>query len=167
MPPKKRKASTGPASSSSKAAASSSDQPPGEEDGLQLLDLAGGAGKRRRQLGRRDSDEAVERSIQKHFSGFSQIDLETQKVKGETLRERIRSDRQKLEKGSRLGSTYWRDLVQEWSGINAGIGSLHPEVKDHWAMKWVMIRIQNHNVSMIVFSKSVCRPHPLSGPAHQ
>jgi hypothetical protein len=138
MPPKKRKAQgsgTGPAkgSSSGKAAASSSQQPAGDE-GEHLLDL-GATGKRRRQLGRRDSDEAVERSIQRHFSGFSLIDLETQKVKGQTLRERIRSDRAKLERGGRLGSTYWRDLVQEWSGMNAGVGALHPSIKDCWALK--------------------------------
>jgi hypothetical protein len=140
MPPKRRRPSgpgAGPAkgSSSGKAAASGlAQQQPAEEGEHLLLDLAG-TGKRR-QLGRRESDEAVERSIiQTHFSGFSQIDLETQKVKGETLRERIRSDRAQLERGGRLGSTYWRDLVQEWSAVSAGIGSLHPSIKDCWALK--------------------------------
>jgi hypothetical protein len=138
MPPKKRKApgsGTGPAKRSSGKAAASSSQQLAEDEEHQLLDLdGGGVGTRRRQLGRRDSDETVERSITKHFSGFSQIDLETQKVNNQTLRERIREDRQKLERSGRLGSTYWRDLVQEWSGISS-IGSLRPTTKDYWVLK--------------------------------
>ena len=136
MPPKKRKApgsGTGPAKRSSGKAAASSSRQPAEDDGL--LDFGGGAvGTRRRQLGRRDSDEIFERSITKHFSGYSQIDLETQKVNNQTRRERVREDRQKLDRGGRLGSTYWRDLVQEWSGISS-IGSLRPTTKDYWVLK--------------------------------
>jgi hypothetical protein len=164
MPPKKRKASgpgAGPArGSSGKAAASSLAQPAPEEEHLlgDLADTEGG--KRRRQLGRRDSDEAVERSIQKHFSAFSQIDLETQRVKGQTLRERIRSDRHKLPKGGRLGSTYWRDLVQEWSTVSSGIGDLHPEVKDCWALKSSSEPWVHRFVFVVWFGQSACRPHP-------
>jgi hypothetical protein len=141
MPPKKRKATS---ASSSRPAAGGSlkavppsgpDQQLAGQDASHLLDLAAGTVRKRRQLGRRDSDEAVERSIERHFAGFSQIDLETQRLNGLTLRERVRADRSKLPPKGRLGSTYWRDLVQEWSSLNAGIGGLRPEVKDRWGFK--------------------------------
>ena len=116
------------------ASAASSSKRPADDDDVPLLDLCAGSSRKRRQLGRRDSDETVERSISKHFGGFSKIDLETVKVSGQVLRDRIRTDRHALPTGARLGSTYWRDLVQEWSSINAGIGSLRPTVKDYWAL---------------------------------
>jgi hypothetical protein len=74
---------------------------------------------KRRQLGRRKSEEQVERSLEQHFGHISKIVLETTRIDGLLARERILEDmrhNKKKDAGKkRLGAGYWRDLVQEYS----------------------------------------------------
>ena len=79
---------------------------------------------KRRRLGRRDSDEKIERGIKCHFGWMSKSMLASKRVDGLLLRERIEMDRQKLvdKKGAqRLGPSYWRDLSVKYG---AGQGRL-------------------------------------------
>ena len=84
---------------------------------------------RRRQLGRRSSEEQVERSIQEHFGHLPKIATECKHVDGMTLRQRVRQDLHAAEdqKEGRLGATYWRGLVQLY-GSGVGINSM--QIKD-------------------------------------
>jgi hypothetical protein len=101
----------GVASSSSAPAASSADK--------LLLDKEGsGPAKKRRQLGRRRSEEQTERSLEQHFSHFAKSHLEATRVEGLTARERILRDIRDTRDaggGKRLGAGYWRDLVNSYS----------------------------------------------------
>lgn len=87
------------------------------------------AAKRRRQLGRRQSEEQLERALTQHFAHMSNTDIETTRVEGRTVRERIADD-MKSSKGAaqkkRLGATYWRELV----GIYGDKSSSSKEMKD-------------------------------------
>ena len=77
---------------------------------------------KRRSLGRRDSDEKVERGITLHFGWMSKSLLASKRVDGLLLREKIEQDRAKLsdKKGcQKLGPSYWRDLSVKYG---AGIG---------------------------------------------
>jgi hypothetical protein len=67
--------------------------------------------KRRRQLGRRDSEEAISRAIAKHFSHIPTEVIETAKVDGLLVRDKIRMDRKSLSQGEGLGASYWVDLA--------------------------------------------------------
>lgn len=65
----------------------------------------------RRQLGRRDSEEQVNRAIARHFSHIPSEVVETARVDGLLVRDKIRMDRQGLSAGARLGASYWVDLA--------------------------------------------------------
>lgn len=69
--------------------------------------------KKRRQLGRRRSEEQVERAISTHFGHLSKMELETTRIEGYTARERILADIQAAKRdgvAKRLGAVYWRQL---------------------------------------------------------
>lgn len=86
--------------------------------------------KRRRQLGRRDSEEAVNRAMQKHFAHLPQEVVETHRIDGVLVRDIIRRDRNQLPPGGRLGSAYWVQLAGQISRACAGLDCLRPETKD-------------------------------------
>jgi len=87
----------------------------------------------RRQLGRRNSEETIERAIQQKFSHIPSEVLETKRFDGLLIRDRIRADRSNLDKGQRLGAKYWDSLLAEVGEHVEGLGSLHPSSKDHRA----------------------------------
>jgi len=75
--------------------------------------------KRRRQLGRRRTDEQVERNLAQHLSHVPCAVLETARIDGLPVREKIKQDLQELREsgsGLRLGATYWRELVAKVEG---------------------------------------------------
>lgn len=67
--------------------------------------------KRRRQLGRRDSEEAVSRAMTKHFAHIPKEVVETARVDGLLVHDKIRQDRAALGPGARLGASYWIELA--------------------------------------------------------
>eukprot|EP00972_Heterocapsa_arctica_P108636 15997656-Heterocapsa_arctica.AAC.1 len=69
----------------------------------------------RKQLGRRDSDEAVERGIKRHFGHLPIEVVATHKMDGLVLREHIKRDRANLPAGGRLGSSYWVEMAGRMS----------------------------------------------------
>ena len=67
----------------------------------------------RRQLCRRDTDEATNRAIERHFRGVPKSCIETKLIDGLSLRQRIARDLRASRacgKARRLGTTYWRGL---------------------------------------------------------
>ena len=60
----------------------------------------------RQQLGRRDSDEQVNRAMARHFSHTPSEVVEAARVDGFLARSKIRLDRQGLVPGTRLGASY-------------------------------------------------------------
>ena len=82
--------------------------------------------RKRRTLGRRDSEEKLSRQLSQHFSHMSQQQLATVRVDGLLVRDRIKADRDKLLKGDRrrLSSSYWRDLVSEYTKGLGTFGAL-------------------------------------------
>ena len=84
---------------------------------------------KRHRLGRRDSDEKIERGIKCHFGWMSKSMLASKRVDGLLLRERIELDRQRMvdKKGAqRLGPSYWRDLSMKY-GAGQGDFSVLPD----------------------------------------
>ena len=84
------------------------------------------ASKRRRTLGRRDSEEKLNRQITSHFGHLSAQQLNTIKVGGERVRDRIIRDKKEMEADGceRMGSAYWRGLVKEFSDTQGTFNSL-------------------------------------------
>ena len=77
-----------------------------------IINITQGPAKRpRQQLGRRDSDEVVDRAIKTHFGHLPSEVVETARVDGLLVRDKIRLDRQSLAPGTRLGASYWVDLA--------------------------------------------------------
>jgi hypothetical protein len=96
-----------------------------------LQDMAEPSRKRRRQNGRRGEDEQIERSIQQHFAHLPVLVVETTRVDGLLIRDRIAKDRKAMKDecgNSRLGASYWRQLVQLYSAGVEGVQTM--EVKD-------------------------------------
>ena len=91
------------------------------------------ATKGRRQLGRRSSEETIERAIQVKFAHIPAEVLETKQFDGLHIRERVRADRRALGKGGRLGTKYWETLLAQVDEHVEGLGNLRPAEKDHWA----------------------------------
>jgi len=87
------------------------------------------APKRRRQLGRRDSEEAVNRQMEKHFSHLPQEIVETFRIDGLLIRDVIRRDRAALPPGGRLGASYWIALAGQISRACGGLDGLVPAAK--------------------------------------
>lgn len=92
-----------------------------------LLEIIEPVKRRRRQNGRRGEDEQVERSIQQHFAHLPVITVETTRVEGLLIRDRIAKDREGM-KGqggnTRLGAAYWRKLVQLYSAGVEGVQTI-------------------------------------------
>ena len=92
-----------------------------------LLELVEPIKKRRRQNGRRCEDEQLERSIQQHFAHLPVITVETTRVDGLLVRDRIAKDKEQM-KGqggnSRLGAAYWRKLVQLYPAGVEGVQTI-------------------------------------------
>ena len=65
------------------------------------------AQKKRRQLGRRDSEETINRAIEKHFGHLPQEIVETFRIDGLLIREVVKRDRAALPPGGCLGASYW------------------------------------------------------------
>ena len=61
---------------------------------------------KRRQLGRRNSEEKVERSVNLHFPHVDKSYIETHRVNNLLVRERVAKD-MKAAKDGRLGNNYW------------------------------------------------------------
>ena len=81
----------------------------------------------RQQLGRRDSEEVAERCLQQHVGHFSKTHMETMRVDGLLAREKVlQAVREKRANNdqTRLGATFWRRLVEDYSIGLMGIGSL-------------------------------------------
>ena len=86
-------------------------------------------GPKRRQLGRRDSSEKVERQLRTHFAGMSRMEMSNKLVDGKNVRQRVAADREEHKSSGkhRMGATYWRDLASRY-GVGADFSSL--ELKD-------------------------------------
>ena len=97
-------------------------------DGEEKIELTT---KGRRQLGRRSSEETIERAIQTKFVHIPSEVLETKRFDGLLIRDRIKADRAALVKGQRLGAKYWDSLLNEVGDQVEGLGPLRPEAKDH------------------------------------
>ena len=85
------------------------------------------AKKPRRVLGRRDSEQHVERAIALHFPHASKTAIEVQRVEGLTLRDRLRRDYRNLKKVSptkRLGAKYWREMVALYTAREGNVQDL-------------------------------------------
>ena len=67
--------------------------------------------RKRKQLGRRDSEEATERALREKFPSLSKVALETKEVDGVKLRDRVREDRRKLEESKGSKRLTWRQLL--------------------------------------------------------
>lgn len=66
---------------------------------------------RRRHLGRRDSEEQVDRALREHFAHFSPEEIDVTLVSGQTLRQTIREAKSKAKPGThKLGSSCWKTL---------------------------------------------------------
>ena len=71
---------------------------------------------KRRQLGRRDSSEKINRQIKTHFGGLSQMELANTLVDGKNVRQRVEEDYAENKKtgGQRMSASYWRNLATEY-----------------------------------------------------
>jgi hypothetical protein len=86
--------------------------------------------KKRRQLGRRDSEEAISRAMSKHFGHLPSEVVETHRIQGYLVREIIKIERGKLPPGGRLGAAFWADLAGKLSRGCQGLETLKPAKKD-------------------------------------
>ena len=83
-----------------------------------LVQTSNDKGGKGRRLGRRLSEDQVERSTHEHFGHISRDVLETKKVRGLVLRDRIRQDKMNTKQHNsrcRLSAHYWKELVREFS----------------------------------------------------
>ena len=129
MPPKKRSTAGAAASTkklkaeaSAKAAAAKKDAPLMEaQEALQQEPAAAS-----RVLKKRNTNDEVERKIQSHFPGMTPTQMESKRVDGLTLRERIEKDTRdvRTKKGARLGAAYWRELQSLYAEAGSGPGEL-------------------------------------------
>jgi len=62
---------------------------------------------------RRAVEEQVERCMKAHFSHLTHIYLESCRVDGKPLRQKILDDMIEKDNGGRLGARYWADLKQQ------------------------------------------------------
>jgi len=72
----------------------------------------------------------VQRAICKHFGHLPAEVIETHRINGLLLRDRIRQDRQNLPAGGRLGASYWVELAGNMNRGLEGIDKLKPSVKE-------------------------------------
>jgi hypothetical protein len=100
-----------------KKAKNAHDEHQASEASQRLVDQCEGQhGKpRSRFLGRRDTDEKIERFVQDKLSHVDKILLETAVIDGKTVREKLRADTKDLAPGGRLGAVYVAQLSGELS----------------------------------------------------
>ena len=112
---KTAQAQKAPEASAGSAPASSTEPPP----------------KRRRQLGRRDSSEKINRQIKTHFGGLSQMELANTLVDGKNVRQRVEEDYAENKKsgGQRMSASYWRN-----SGHRVRCGRQLEHLGAEWAI---------------------------------
>ena len=134
MAPKKRSAASGQATAKkqkSEAAAKAAASSNKEASLLQAQEaLQDESASTRRTLKKRNTNDEVDRKIQSHFPGMSATQIESKRVDGLTLRERVERDTHEArgKKGSRLGASYWQDLQTTYAGQDSGPSAL--KVKD-------------------------------------
>ena len=80
---------------------------------------------KRRQLGRRDSSEKVERQLRTHFASMSRMEMANKLVDGKNVRQQVAQDRDEFKSSGkhRMGANYWRDLASRY-GVGADFGSI-------------------------------------------
>ena len=88
------------------------------------------AKKKRRQLGRHDSDETINKSIEKHFGHLPLDIVETCRIDGLLIRDLIKRDRAAAQPGDRRRSSYWDDLARQISRSSGGLDTLKPWRED-------------------------------------
>lgn len=94
------------------------------------LDATGGA-KRRRQLGRRDTEKQVERCLKSdHFKHISASSLSSRVVDGRTLRETLAEAHRELPTRGRLGANFLATLGRKFSECESCIEALKPSVEN-------------------------------------
>jgi hypothetical protein len=88
---------------------------------------SGATTKERRQLNRRDSDDKVDRVVERHFSHLPPQVLENKTVNGKRIRELVKEDI-KACKGAktRLGKTYWQNVAVQYSEGTSSIDKIAP-----------------------------------------
>ena len=94
------------------------------------LDGDAGSVRSRRQPGRRDLGEKVQRALDLHFSDMALHIRESKNINNDTLREKIAADmgnKSLTGKAGRLGASYWRSLREHFC---AGESIEDMEVKD-------------------------------------
>ena len=85
-------------------------------------------GAKRRQLGRRNSEQQVDRIMNTKFSSLELVHRETHTVNGELLRDRLLRDKRNMDPAARFGACYYRDLLMEWQAGSAGWSVVKPSV---------------------------------------
>ena len=108
------------------------------------------ASKKRRCLGRRDSEEKLDRQVALHFGHMTSQQLNTIRVNGQLVRDRVRSDKSaRLSAGaSRLGSCYWRNLVTEYSTGLGTFGALRPSTPNLPARRSLSAGLRSWNCEL-------------------
>lgn len=118
--------------------AASSSQQPSEKH-------AEPSAKTRRQLGRRATDEAIERQIGQHFGDMPKSILETRTVDGLTIRARLYQDhqlrKQTGDKG-RFGTRYWSDFHKLYNWEGNVLGHLKPKNPDEKISEGLVTALQ-------------------------
>ena len=100
---------------------------------------------KRRHVGRRSSEEQVERSFHEHFGDIARDILETTKIRGLVLRDRIRQDKVSMKQQNsrcRLGANYWKELVREVSQDVDAVTWLGPD-DPKWTVSETLVEALN------------------------
>lgn len=84
---------------------------------------------KRRQLGRRNSGEAVDRQIQTQWPDWGPEVTDLLRVNGKTLREMVVEERQRLksEGKSKIGKLQWQDRRDVKGWFSKGVSDLFPQ----------------------------------------
>jgi len=105
---------------------------------------------KKRRLGRRNSEEQIERLVKERLPGISQVQLTQHEVKGDTLLARITKDHQNAsQRGGRLSGVYWTRLRQEY-GVESGppLKVLNPDEKVQPALCLALSKAKHNNAAM-------------------
>ena len=81
--------------------------------------------KKRRQLGRRKTEEAVERLLKEKFGDIPTLWRETKRVNGELLRDRLLREK-RARTGQRISHVIIQAIHDEYTTGDTGLWSLHP-----------------------------------------
>lgn len=92
---------------------------------VEALDTAAPAAKKRRQLNRRTTDDAVDRLLREQFPTLSQQDTDLTTVNGMTLRQTLLQAKRDAKNGNkRLAAAYYKGLKDEFEVKQPGANSL-------------------------------------------